>query len=111
LSAIINITRQLDQQKKFLRRHVNPVLSKAKQPYDGSHDDHDFFKINSYYGLAVPAILGEALAILHQVPFSNRSRECITAQGAMTGLFDDFFDQGMLCNSAFAALMEGTNQP
>jgi hypothetical protein len=29
----------------------------------------------------------------------------------MTGLFDDFFDQGMLCNSAFAALMEGTNQP
>ena len=61
--------------------------------------------------MAVPAILGEALAILHQVPFSNRSRECITAQGAMTGLFDDFFDQAMLSNSAFAALMEGTNQP
>jgi hypothetical protein len=29
----------------------------------------------------------------------------------MTGLFDDFFDQAMLSNSAFAALMEGTNQP
>ncbi len=111
LFTLINIIRQLQKQRKFLRHEVFPVLNESMHNNDGSLEEKDLVKITSYYGLAVPAVLGEAFAQLHQVPFNIRNRECFTALGAMTGLFDDFFDRAMLSNSAIAALMEGTNQP
>jgi len=111
LFTLISIISQLQKQRKFLRHDVFPALNEAMQRNDGSLEEKDLVKITRYYGLAVPAILGEAFAKLHQVPFNMNNRQCFTSLGAMTGLFDDFFDQAMLSNPAIASLMENTEQP
>jgi hypothetical protein len=51
--------------KKHLQQNILPLLNVAKQSNDGSLDESDFKKITHYYGLAVPAILGEAFCALH----------------------------------------------
>lgn len=78
----------------------------ARQTNDGSLDESDFKKITSYYGLAVPAILGEALCVLRGNKMSERERKALTYQGAMTGLFDDFFDKENVSDEAVKAFLE-----
>lgn len=84
---------QLRTQRSFLRQHIQPVLDDTLLHNDGSIDDKDIKKINHYYGLAAPAIVGEAFCILQGRPVSKDERMASTCQGAMTGLFDDLFDQ------------------
>jgi len=91
-----SIFSNLDTQHEFLHQHIKPVTSQYMESNDGSLDEADIQKIFSYYGLAVPAILGEAFCLLRGVPISEKERFCSTAQGAMTGLFDDFFDKQFL---------------
>ena len=108
LKAIVsvgNILRNLSEQKKFLSAQIAPILQQAETNNDGSLNKEDFKKINRYYGLAVPAILGEAFCILHGRKMTNRERWAATAQGAMTGLFDDFFDKDFLTDEAVKSLM------
>jgi len=108
LKAIVtvgNILRNLSEQQKFLSTQVTPILQEAQNTNDGSLNEDDFKKINRYYGLAVPAILGEAFCILHGRKMTNRERWAATAQGAMTGLFDDFFDKDFLTDDAVKQLM------
>lgn len=99
------ILRQLSIQKKFLRQHIQPILDKALQKNDGSLEMGDIDKINHYYGLAVPAILGEAFCRLHGKHMNETERWAATCQGAMTGLFDDFFDKQYLSDEAVKALL------
>ena len=80
-------------QKKFLRQNTDPILATAFQKNDGSLGQDDRNKIDHYYGLAVPAILGEAFCALRGKEMSVNERWASTGQGAMTGLFDDFFDK------------------
>lgn len=90
------ILRDLNTQRGFLREHIQPVTSSFMDTHDGSLDEKDIQKIYTYYGLAVPAILGEAFCLLFGRKMSGQERTCSTAQGAMTGLFDDFFDKQFL---------------
>lgn len=83
-------------QQQFLSRHIRPVTSQFLALRDGSIDESDIQKIFKYYGLAVPAILGEAFCLLRGKPITEQERICSTSQGAMTGLFDDFFDKQFL---------------
>ncbi len=70
-----------------------PGIMKRVEGNDGTIDAEDIKKIEKYYGLAVPAILGEAFAGLRGVPMTERERTAATYLGASTGLFDDFFDR------------------
>src|SRR5688572_18107933 len=92
-SDIFSVVKQLRKQRKFLSRYIIPVLSKARDQNDGTLTESDFKKITHYYGWAVPAILGEAFCVLNAIPMTEQERWSSTCQGAMTGLFDDFFDK------------------
>ncbi len=99
------ILKQLAIQKKFIRTSLQPILKNAQDANDGSLDSSDFNKITGYYGLAVPAILGEAFCALHGKKMSDNERIASTAQGAMTGLFDDFFDKEHLSEESIEQLL------
>lgn len=90
LSALI---RNVNKQHAFIREELQTELTAAKNVNDGSLDEKDFKKITHYYGLAVPAILGEELCALRGSNMTQQERLALTYQGAMTGLGDDFFDK------------------
>lgn len=92
-SLILALIRNIKRQQKFLHRQLGPLLDEAEKNSDGTLDPSDFKKIYTYYGLAVPAILGEEIAALRGKPMTERERLALSYQGAMTGLFDDFFDK------------------
>lgn len=95
-AAISSVLKQLATQKKFLREHIDPLSAQALAVNDGSLGENDINKINQYYGMAVPAILGEAFCALRGKAMSDEERWASTCQGSMTGLFDDFFDKDYL---------------
>lgn len=86
------VTGQLKRQRKFMALQLTPLLDGARKCNDGSMDDDDFKKIN-LYGLAIPAVLGEAFCALRGEPMSVKERLSVTCLGGITGLFDDLFDR------------------
>ncbi len=93
---ISQVVQQLNTQKKFLKENIRPIINELLQHNDGSIHETDLKKIYQYYGLAVPAILGEAFCLLHGTKMTGQERMAATCQGAATGLFDDFFDKQKL---------------
>ncbi|MEO6490210.1 MAG: hypothetical protein ABIO04_09745 [Ferruginibacter sp.] len=102
---ISRILKYLADQKNFLAKNIRPILETGMQTNDGSLDHADLDKINQYYGLAVPAILGEAFCSLRGKKMSVDERWASTCQGAMTGLFDDFFDKQYLSDQSVAEMI------
>lgn len=94
------------KQKRFLKKHIAPLLNEANSNNDGSFTSKDFQKINQYYGLGVPAILGEAFCKLRGKPMSDKERWVSTCQGVTTGLFDDFFDDLKLPKEIIVKMIE-----
>lgn len=80
-------------QKQFIKETLVRDIEKSKKENDNSLKDSDFRKITDYYGFAVPAILGEGFCLLRGKSLSERERTALTYLGALTGLFDDFFDK------------------
>lgn len=103
---VLRFLRQVKRQQQFLEAEIRPVVDAARANNDGSLEEADFTKIFRYYGLAVPCILGEELAALRGRALSKRERLALTYQGAMTGLFDDFFDKHQLPEESLKALIE-----
>ncbi len=87
------LLKNVKKQQSFLQENLEEELTAAKNENDGSLGQEDFKKILQYYGLAVPAILGEALCSLRGKEMTHKERLALTYQGAMTGLGDDFFDK------------------
>ena len=96
----------ISHQNKFIQKNINPLLDESKKMDDGSLDENDLKKITGYYGLAVPAILGEAFCALRGKEMTNKERLASTCQGAMTGLGDDFFDKQRLSEAALKDFIE-----
>ncbi|MEO7307463.1 MAG: hypothetical protein ABIR78_06635 [Ferruginibacter sp.] len=96
----------ISKQKNFIKKHIDPELEKAKKSGDGSLDENDYKKITGYYGLAVPAILGEAFCALRGDSMTDNERMASTCQGAMTGLGDDFFDKQRLSDQGVKDFIE-----
>lgn len=101
-----DVVSDIRKQKDFLRKHVAPLLEEAKQTSDGGLDENDIKKITGYYGLAVPAILGEAFCALRGREMTEKERLCSTCQGGMTGLGDDFFDKQRLSEEELKDFIE-----
>ena len=83
----------IKKQRRFLNKTLAVDIEESRKNHDNSLDDHDYRKMNGYYGVAVPAILGESYCLLRGRNMSSRERYSITYLGACTGLFDDFFDK------------------
>jgi len=94
--TIFSILENLRKQKSFIKKNILPFLEEAVQSGDGSFDNEDLKKITNYYGLAVPAILGEALCALRGKKMSEAERLASTCLGAITGMGDDFFDKNRI---------------
>ena len=108
-ACISQLLKYIAVQKKFLQQNIAPMLKDALDKNDGSLDQTDINKINNYYGLAVPAILGEAFCALRGHGISRAERLTSTCQGAMTGLFDDFFDKDYLSDEAVEKMISAEN--
>ncbi|MBK8609439.1 MAG: hypothetical protein IPL84_05715 [Chitinophagaceae bacterium] len=100
----------INRQKRFIKKNITPQLTTAQKLADGSLDESDIKKITGYYGLAVPAILGEAFCALRGEPMTNKERIASTNQGAMTGLGDDFFDRQRLSEQGVKDFIEKPEQ-
>jgi hypothetical protein len=103
---LFGVLRDLKAQKKFISKNVSPLLHQFETINDGSLSEKDFQKINNYYGLAVPAILGEAFCMLRGFAMNELERLTSTSQGVVTGLFDDFFDDGNISENEILKMLE-----
>ncbi|MEP7255656.1 MAG: hypothetical protein ABI666_07750 [Ferruginibacter sp.] len=96
----------IKRQKEFIQKNIAPQLEEARKTGDGSFDENDLKKITGYYGLAVPAILGEAFCALRGEGMTDKERMASTCQGGMTGLGDDFFDKQRLSEAELKDFIE-----
>ncbi|MCU0375234.1 MAG: hypothetical protein MUF24_07995 [Chitinophagaceae bacterium] len=96
LPMLGQIYRQLRRQRRFMQEHLNPLLQQARLTNDGSLGTEDFKKIENYYSLAVPAVLGEAWAALRGRPLAPNERYAATMLATTTGLYDDYFENKTL---------------
>ncbi|WP_156152324.1 hypothetical protein [Flammeovirga sp. OC4] len=79
-------------QKFFIKRHLIPQLKPFFENSDHTLTATDYKKITRYYGLIVPAILGELICFLRKEKMTFEERKYSTYQCSLTGLVDDFFD-------------------
>ncbi len=84
---------------------ITPILELAKSTNDGTIDDEDIKKIK-LYGMAIPAVLGEAYCAFRNVPMNETERLSITCLAAITGLFDDLFDRKNLSEEYIKNLLD-----
>jgi hypothetical protein len=110
LSRLIRAYRSLKadvrKQRLFLRDTLMPDVALARQNNDGSLDEEDFTKVLRYYGFGVPAIVGEGFCTLRGIAMNRRERLGISYLGALTGLYDDFFDKTNLPHDRIREMMD-----
>lgn len=81
------------KQEEFIEKSIAVDIRNIQKNNDGTLTEKDIRKIYTYYGLAVPAVLGEGYCMLRGENMSLAERNQLTYMGALTGLFDDFFDE------------------
>ncbi|MFO7852660.1 MAG: class 1 isoprenoid biosynthesis enzyme [Bacteroidota bacterium] len=90
---LMKIHANIKKQQAFIKKTLANDISEIKKNSDNSLSEKDFRKIFTYYGSAVPAILGEGYCLLRGKGMTNDERYRLTYMGALTGLFDDLFDE------------------
>jgi len=95
-------------QRKFIKTSLDPLLKKFREGQNPGLTNSDIKKIKHYYGYAVPAILGEGFCILRGEPMTYNERMALTCLGALTGLYDDFFDK---LDTSASHILELTTDP
>ena len=106
LPTYFKLYNDVKRQRSFIKKHLVPELELVRNNNDGTLDEEDFKKITSYYGFGVPAIVGEMFCTLRGAKMSEKERVCNTYQGALTGLFDDFFDKTGIGNRRILSMAD-----
>lgn len=104
-SAYYSLYGDVRRQRRFVRDIMERDIENAQKSNDGTLDEEDFDKIRNYYGFGVPAIVGEGICTLRGIPMNARERLASTYQGALTGLYDDFFDKTHLGQDEIRQMM------
>lgn len=104
-ATVFRLLHNLRVQKSFLKKQIAPLINKHIELNDGSIGKKDLNKIYGYYGLAVPAILGEAFSVLRGTKLSENERWVLTCQGIVTGIVDDFFDDSEISDDQIKHLI------
>lgn len=105
LQVSFKLVYQLRKQQRYIKQELEPHLQRAVSTNDGSLDEKDFKKIRSYYALFVVAIVGENYCRLRGKEMTERERKILSYQGALTGLYDDFFDRENRDNTQVKEMM------
>ena len=101
----LRLRSDIRRQERYLASVLNKDITEAKRSDDGTLDEQDFDKIKNYYGFGVPAIVGESFCTLRGKKMSEKERTACTYQGALTGLYDDFFDKTNLTDDQIKSMM------
>lgn len=109
LRVSLRLVKQLALQKKFMQDELEPILKNAIDTNDGSLEESDFKKIRNYYALFVVAIVGENYCRLRGNKMLKQERQLLTFQGALTGLYDDFFDHPQRKGKDIKGMMNAPN--
>ncbi|MEI6754825.1 MAG: class 1 isoprenoid biosynthesis enzyme [Paludibacter sp.] len=102
---LIGFSKKIKHQKAFLQQAIGSIIEESQKTNDGSLDEDDFRKIN-LYGYAIPALPGETFCTLTGNKMSDKERLSMSCLGAITGLFDDFFDKKNLPESRILFLID-----
>jgi hypothetical protein len=106
-----NLLIKIRRQGQYLDRAIMPLV----RPFAGERGTNltpkQVHKIRNYYGLGVPAMLGEAICALRGSSMTAHERMASSCQGGMTGIFDDFFDEEGLTDQQVLELIEKTELP
>ncbi len=105
-ATYLRIVNNLKKQEGFIKVNLSPVIDPVLLTSDTTVSEKDILKIKKYYGLAVPAILGEAICALRGFNMSETERWISTCQGVITGLFDDFIDDHGKSEDQIVSLVE-----
>ncbi len=105
---IRNLRVNLKKQKEFINKTLAIDIREIKKDNDSTLTEKDLKKIFTYYGSAVPAVLGEGYCLLRGKKMTDTERYKLTYMGALTGLFDDFFDEK---NTEESHIKELVNNP
>jgi len=106
ISTYKALLKDVKLQRLYVRKILEPEIRNAEEYNDGTLDEEDFDKIRNYYGFGVPAIVGEGICTLRGKPMSGQERFAAIYQGALTGLYDDFFDKSMLNEVEIKKMMQ-----
>ena len=99
------VNQNIRKQKRYLDEKIYPILEMAKSINDGTIDEEDIKKIK-LYGMAIPAVLGEAYCTYRDLPMNETERLSMTCIGGITGLFDDLFDRKNLSEEYIKHLLD-----
>lgn len=83
---------KVKNQKVWVKKLLSPSADSSKKKSDGSISDYEYYKVEHYYGVGIPVVIGEGLAILRGKDMTTQERTTLTYMASITGLFDDFFD-------------------
>ena len=104
-STYYTLYRDVRRQKRYVQKVIEPIIAEAILNNDGTLDTDDFEKIRKYYAFGVPAIVGEGICTLRGWSMNERERKASTFQGALTGLYDDFFDKTHIRSAEIKKMM------
>lgn len=109
LPLLINqIRTNSKKQQAFIRKTLAIDIREIRKDNDDTLTEKDFKKIFAYYGSAVAAVLGEGYCLLRGKEMTEVERYQLTYMGALTGLFDDLFDEK---NTEESHIKELVNNP
>ena len=106
MPAYYSLYGDVQRQRAFVKKVLEDEIRKAKSGNDGTLDEDDFNKIRNYYGFGVPSIVGEGICTLRGRPMSDMERMASSYQGALTGLYDDFFDKTKIAHDEIRKMMD-----
>ena len=90
------LVKNLYKQRRFVKKELSPIINKSFSNNSKNLIAEDIIKIENYYALFVPAVLGEAFCTLHGEKMTNNERWVSTLQSALSAVGDDFFDKSEL---------------
>ena len=102
---------KIRRQGTYLDRSIMPLVKPFAEEAGTNLTSKQVRKIRDYYGLGVPAMLGEAICALRGMKMTEPERMASSCQGAITGIFDDFFDEEYLTDNEVLKLIETDTLP
>lgn len=105
LTALRTFVSDILRQQKYVRACLEPELQSLEQQWGTSFDAYLRKKMTRYYGLLTTGVLAESYCRLHARPLLAPAREISSALGAMTPIFDDFFDRNLLTDAEIRQMM------
>ena len=84
--------RAIRKQKRYMAQNIVPTLKQSLVNSDGTIEPKNLKRITRYYGIAVP-VISEIYKCMGNQKLSLKEREFLSYMGALTCLFDDYFDE------------------